>query len=178
MDGIMTERIDWHDYFLSQAILVSVRSPDTQTKVGAIFVNSDHRIVSTGFNGFVPGAPDSELPNTRPNKYPFMLHAEKNALLSCARQGKSTDGLIAYTFAEPCWNCLYDMVGAGIREVHFIHNPFLKMNGFSTTQEWNTQSYWLKNHISIHYYPIKILKLTKNILETLYSQVYNKPDQQ
>lgn len=178
MDGIMTVRPDWHDYFLSQAVLSSTRSPDVQTKVGCVFADSNHRVVVTGYNGYVPGAPDITLPSTRPFKYKYMLHSEKNALLSCARQGKSTIGLSAYVFGIPCWECFYDMVGAGLAELHYTHNPFLKMTGFKDTEEWNTHSSWLKNKIQIYYYPLETLKLTNNIFETLYGKVYNTISQQ
>lgn len=178
MDGIMTVRPDWHDYFLSQAVLASTRSPDIQTKVGCVFADSNHRVIATGYNGYVSGAPDSHLPNTRPDKYPLMLHAEKNALLSCARQGQSTLGLSAYVFSSPCWNCFYDMIGAGICKIHWTNNPFLKMPGFLSTEEWNTHSFWLENKIQIYYYPLETLKLTNNIFETLYGKVYNTISQQ
>lgn len=174
MDGIMTVKPDWPDYFLSQAVLASTRSPDIQTKVGCIFADSNHRVVVTGYNGYVPNAPDHHLPNTRPDKHPYMLHSEKNAILSCARQGKSTIGLSAYVFGIPCWSCFYDMVGAGLAELYYTTNPFLQTTGFKDTEEWKTHSFWLQNKIQIHYEELENLKLTKNIFEAIYGKVYNK----
>lgn len=45
------ERPDWDDYFLQIAHAVSHRADCTRRKVGAVIVDQDYRIVSTGYNG-------------------------------------------------------------------------------------------------------------------------------
>ena len=61
------------------AYYASIRSHDDQTKVGCVIV-SDKRVISMGYNGFCKGVDDSNLPTVRPDKYPFMVHAEENAV--------------------------------------------------------------------------------------------------
>jgi len=110
-------RPSWDKLFLEMAVLVSRRSHDAQTQCGCVLVNSDKEIVSTGYNGFIRDIDDSVLPNLRPDKYIWCLHAEHNAILNCSRQGKSTLGLTAYITGEPCLNCYQYMWQAGIRKI-------------------------------------------------------------
>jgi dCMP deaminase len=113
------ERPSWDEIYLGMCFSVAQRSHDAQTKCGSVIVNKDNEIVSTGYNGFFRGANDEMLPNTRPLKYPFMIHAEHNAVLNCARQGRSTKNCTAYATGEPCNNCLMLLIQAGISEVVF-----------------------------------------------------------
>ena len=85
---------------------VSKRSCDGQSQCGCVLTTKTHEILATGYNGFMRDIDDTRLPNLRPEKYPWMIHAEHNAILSCARQGKSTLGATAYVTGEPCIYCL------------------------------------------------------------------------
>jgi dCMP deaminase len=111
--------IDWYSLFFLESILWSLKSHDPQTQCGCVLVARDNTIVSTGYNGFIRGIDDSALPNTRPDKYPYMIHAEHNAILNCARQGKSTLGLRAFITGIPCANCLQYMWQAGIHDIYY-----------------------------------------------------------
>jgi len=111
------DRIKWPDLMLFLAYIVSSRSHDVQTQHGAIICNQDNEIIATGYNGFVRGIDDSILPNTRPNKYAIMIHAEENSILNCARQGKSTKGTTIYVTGMPCLHCLQCIWQAGIIKV-------------------------------------------------------------
>lgn len=82
--------LEWDDYFMSVAFLSSMRSKDPSTQVGACIVNEDKRIVGIGYNGFPRGCSDDELPWDRVSetgseldtKYPYVCHAEVNAILN------------------------------------------------------------------------------------------------
>ena len=111
------KRLSWDEYFIQLAVDISKRSPDSQTKHGAILVNDSHEIIATGYNGFLRDVDDSILPNFRPDKYKYMIHAEKNILFSCARQGKSTLDKILYITGKPCDQCLQCIWQAGIKEI-------------------------------------------------------------
>lgn len=76
----MLTRPCWDQYFMGLAYYTSIRSHDSQTKVGCVIVNEDNNVVSMGYNGFPKGVDDAELPTKRPEKYPFMVHAEENAV--------------------------------------------------------------------------------------------------
>jgi dCMP deaminase len=111
---VASERISWHRYFFDLCYLVSSRSPDAQTRHGAVIVDKENRIVSTGYNGFPSNGPDEILPNVRPEKYPYIVHAEMNALLSarCDVRGYSV-----YITGLPCRSCLLHLLGAGISKI-------------------------------------------------------------
>ena len=80
--------ISWDEYFMGISLLSCLRSKDPNTQVGACIVNGDNHIVSVGYNGLPRGCSDDEYPWDRtadaPNKtkYPFVCHAELNAILN------------------------------------------------------------------------------------------------
>lgn len=100
------------------ATTVALRSHDAQTKVGAILVNNNSgAIIATGYNGFIKGANDAVLPNTRPDKYEYILHAEMNLLTNCARHGISMDNCFLVCTLSPCKLCMRLMINSGITKV-------------------------------------------------------------
>ena len=79
--------LSWDEYFMGIALLSAMRSKDPQTQVGACIVNEDNRIVGIGYNGFPHGCSDVEFPWEREGefletKYPYVVHAEQNAILN------------------------------------------------------------------------------------------------
>ena len=83
-----------------------MRSKDPSTQVGACIVDSEHRIVGVGYNGFPRGCGDDELPWDREaaspldTKYPYVVHAETNAILN--RNAASLNGCSLYVALFPC----------------------------------------------------------------------------
>lgn len=112
------EPTDWDNIFFSEAVLWSRRSHDSQTQCGCVLVKNKTSI-ATGYNGFMRDINDSRLPDKRPEKYPYMIHAEANAIYNCAREGKSTLGATAYITAPPCTSCLQMLWQCGINEILF-----------------------------------------------------------
>jgi dCMP deaminase len=79
--------LSWDDYFMAVAMLSAQRSKDPNTQVGACIVNAQKRIVGVGYNGFPTGCSDDTLPWCREGdfldtKYPYVCHAELNAILN------------------------------------------------------------------------------------------------
>jgi dCMP deaminase len=107
-------RPSWTDYFLGLAKVVSQRSHDSQTQHGCVITDSHHRILGVGYNGFPRGLDDSNLPNTRPDKYPWMIHAERNALSNCVVR---PDNGIAYVTGQSCNDCIMALWQEGITTV-------------------------------------------------------------
>tara|TARA_R100000008_G_C3577081_1_gene165944 strand:+ start:1080 stop:1571 length:492 start_codon:yes stop_codon:yes gene_type:complete len=95
------EKPTWHDYFMGFAYLASSRSHDAQTKVGCVLV-SDKKVISIGYNGFCSGVDDDSLPSKRPHKYPYMVHAEENAISNMVIHPPSA---VAYITHMPCHRC-------------------------------------------------------------------------
>jgi dCMP deaminase len=87
--------------------------------VGCLLVK-DNRIVSTGYNGFLPGAPHTSI--VRNNHEQATVHAEQNALCDCAKRGVSCNKATAYVTHYPCIICARLMLAAGIHEIKYIHD--------------------------------------------------------
>lgn len=107
-------RPDWDEYFLNMAHLASSRSPDEQTKVGCIIVNAKRHVVAMGYNGFPAGTKSDNLPVVRPHKYPYMIHAEQNAISNMELKGEN---LTAYVTARPCLVCSKLLWQNGVRRI-------------------------------------------------------------
>ena len=104
------------------AEIVAQRSHDSETKVGAVLVsNNSGAILSTGYNGFVRGVKDSELPTTRPGKYEYILHAEQNLICNAARHGISLENSTLVCTHSPCKLCMRMLVNSGITRVITKH---------------------------------------------------------
>lgn len=115
---VKTSLISWHKLFYDIAEKMAERSKDGQTHCGAVIVR-DNRILATGYNSFIGGIDDSELPNWGDEKYPFMVnHAEINAIINCAREGISTKGAAIYTTAKCCNSCLQQIWQANITAIY------------------------------------------------------------
>ena len=99
----MKNRLTWDEYFIGLAEFISIRSHDLETQVGCVIVDDNNHVIGLGYNGFCSGVDDSELPKTRPDKYPFIVHAEQNALANMSL--KSSAKKRAYITAHPCSIC-------------------------------------------------------------------------
>jgi dCMP deaminase len=107
---------------------VKTRSHDAETQFGAIFVKNG-AIVATGYNGFIRGANDNILPNTRPLKYPYMVHAELNAIAHAARLGIALDGSTLYVRGSPCQYCTRILWQCGVKNavIKEFHHTFCEV---------------------------------------------------
>ena len=79
-------RLDWNKYFMSIAIIGSIRSPCERLKVGCVLVKNN-RLVSMGYNGFLPGA--KHVSRVRNSHEQSTIHAEQNAISDAASRGVS-----------------------------------------------------------------------------------------
>ncbi len=107
------------------AMLAARRSKDPNTQVGACIVSPDNIILSTGYNGFPKGCSDDEYPWAREGeetKYPYVVHAELNAILNCS--GKSLKGSKMYVALFPCNECAKAIIQSGIREVIYLSDKY------------------------------------------------------
>lgn len=116
MDNI--HRPSWDDYFLKLAMLVSERSTCPRMHCGCVLVR-DKRILSTGYNGSIPGGEHCEDAGCLvvDNHCVRTIHAEMNAILQCSSHGIPTAGATAYVTNMPCTNCAKALIAAGIREI-------------------------------------------------------------
>lgn len=104
--------------YMAIAETIAQRSHDAETKVGAILVNNKSgAIIATGYNGFVRGTKDENLPTTRPEKYEYILHAEQNLISNAARHGISMEDCSLVCTLSPCKLCMRMLVNCGITKV-------------------------------------------------------------
>lgn len=116
-------RIPWDQYFMAQAVLLSLRSTCTRLEVGATLVK-DKRIIAGGYNGSVSGD-DHCIDNdcyVVEGHCIRTIHAEMNALLQCAKLGVSTEGAEIYVTHFPCLPCTKAILQAGIKKIHYLNN--------------------------------------------------------
>lgn len=114
-------RKTWNEYFMEITELVASRSTCDRAFVGCVFVNKDHRIVSTGYNGSVSGNPHChDVGHTmRDDHCIATIHAEMNALLYCAKEGITVKDCTAYVTHFPCLNCTKALIQGGITEIYY-----------------------------------------------------------
>lgn len=103
--------------YLRMASIWSENSYCVRRKVGALIVK-DKMIISDGFNGTPSGFPNiCESPEGV--TFPYVLHAEANAITKVARSNNSSEGSTLYVTASPCMECSKLIIQAGIRRVVF-----------------------------------------------------------
>jgi len=138
-------RPSWDEVFLQIAIDIAKRSPDSETQVGAVIVDSNKHILSVGYNGWMPGIDDSIIPNTRPGKHNWVLHAELNSILNCEHRPK---GATLYSTHKPCLPCFFCCVAAAIVEMVYI-NDSPTTNTIHQDVEWEVAVFLARDKIKV-----------------------------
>lgn len=124
--------ISWDEYFMGIAALSAKRSKDPNTQVGACIVNDGNKIMSVGYNGFPMGCNDDIFPWERTGdeletKYPYVCHAELNAILN--NRGANLEGCRIYVTLFPCNECAKAIIQSGIKEVVYISDKYAMTKG-------------------------------------------------
>ena len=117
--------INWDEYFMGIAMLAARRSKDPSTQVGACIVSADNIIISTGYNGMPKGCSDDEFPWDREGdetKYPYVVHAELNAILNA--NGRDLRGSRLYVALFPCNECAKAIIQSGVKEVLYLSDKY------------------------------------------------------
>ena len=119
--------ISWDEYFMGVALLSAKRSKDPSTQVGACIVNNKNKIVGAGYNGLPMGCDDDEFPWEKQGefldtKYPYICHAELNAILN--NIGMDLKDCKIYTALFPCNECTKAIIQSGIREVIYLSDKY------------------------------------------------------
>lgn len=111
-------RESWDEFYLKMARLISSRSRDPKSPVGAVIVSDDNQVLSTGYNGLARGVLDiNERLEDRDEKLRWICHAESNAIINAARRGIALRGASIYVTKFPCVGCASAIVQAGIVRV-------------------------------------------------------------
>lgn len=157
-----TDYISWDDYFMGISLLSGMRSKDPSTQVGACIVDNNNRIVSIGYNGFVNGCSDEDFPWEREGeflktKYPYVVHAERNAILNYRGSRKDFEGAKIYVDLFPCNECAKEIIQAGISEVIYLSDKYANTNSVIASKR-------LFDACNVSYHELKDIKNKEVIL--------------
>jgi dCMP deaminase len=119
--------ISWDEYFMGVALLSGRRSKDPNTQVGACIVNTQNKIVGAGYNGLPIGCSDEDFPWEKQGdflntKYPYVCHAELNAILN--NIGMDLSGCRIYSALFPCNECSKAIIQSGIKEIIYLSDKY------------------------------------------------------
>jgi dCMP deaminase len=124
--------ISWDECFMRMTYVIAERSKDPSTQVGAVIVNPDNVVVGMGYNGFPRSVENEDFPWEREGdmldtKYPYVVHAEANALYN---SNAETKGSRIYVKLFPCNECAKGLIQNGIKEVIYESDKYHDVPAF------------------------------------------------
>ena len=131
--------LTWDEYFMGIALLSAMRSKDPNTQVGACIVSKDNRILSIGYNGTPNGYEDNCFPWDRDGeylntKYPYVCHAELNAISNYRGYKRDFDGAKLYVTLFPCNECTKLVIQSGIKEIIYLSDKYKDTDGVKASK--------------------------------------------
>ncbi len=103
--------------YLRMAFVWAENSYCERRKVGAILVK-DKMIISDGYNG-TPSGFENICEDSENVTFPYVLHAEANAITKVACSNNSSEGSTLYVTTSPCMECSKLIIQSGIKRVVF-----------------------------------------------------------
>ena len=103
--------------YLRMAEIWAENSYCKRRQVGAILVK-DKMIISDGYNG-TPSGFENVCEAANGITFPYVLHAEANAITKVARSNNSSEGATLYVTTSPCIECSKLIIQSGIRRIVF-----------------------------------------------------------
>ncbi|WP_019239028.1 MULTISPECIES: deoxycytidylate deaminase [Enorma] len=121
--------ISWDEFFMRVALAASMRSKDPNTQVGACIADTNHRILSVGYNGTPSALNDDDFPwgvsdDPLADKHSYVVHAEANAVLNYRGSLKDMSGATVYVTLFPCNECAKILAQVGIGEVVYLSDKY------------------------------------------------------
>jgi len=129
MLGPREDFLTWDEVWMGQAMMMSKRSKDPNTQVGACIVDDENIPISVGYNGFPREIQNDELPWDRDGdplntKYIYMCHAEQNAIDNSEATRKRMARSRIYVTLFPCHECAKRIIQNGIKEVIYLSDKY------------------------------------------------------
>lgn len=126
----------WDQTFMDLAHVISKRSKDPSTQVGAVLVSNTRVILAMGFNGPPPQLPDELVPwEERPQKYSFVFHAEDNCIHFAERSYGNLYGHapVIYVTHKPCSDCTLRLIRSNVITAYYpIDAPEYPLSRYQT----------------------------------------------
>jgi len=122
--------------YMKMARTWSENSYCERRKVGALLVK-DQMIISDGYNG-TPSGFENKCEDDNNTSFPYVLHAEANAITKVARSNNSADGATLYVTTSPCMECSKLIIQSGIKRVVY-GDKYRIMDGVELLQKAGVQ---------------------------------------
>ncbi len=106
--------------YLKMAAIWAQNSYCKRRQVGALLVK-DKMIISDGYNG-TPSGFENNCEDENNKTFPYVLHAEANAITKVAKSNNSSNEATLYVTSSPCLECSKLIIQAGIKRVVFYDN--------------------------------------------------------
>jgi dCMP deaminase len=114
--------------YLRMAAIWAQNSYCKRRQVGALLVKNK-MIISDGYNG-TPSGFENNCEDENNQTFPYVLHAEANAITKVAKSNNSSDGATLYVTSSPCLECAKLIIQAGIKRVVF-YDDYHKDDGIN-----------------------------------------------
>ncbi|MBB3188629.1 dCMP deaminase family protein [Microbacter margulisiae] len=131
--------------YMQMAHIWAQNSYCTRRKVGALIVR-DNMIISDGYNGTPSGFPN-QCEDENNKSFPYVLHAEANAITKIARSNNSSQGATLYVTSSPCIECAKLIIQAGIKRVVY-GEPYRLADGVNLLIQANITVDYIDIHTS------------------------------
>lgn len=138
------KRFSWDEMFMNLAVITSKRSSCKFHEIGCVFVDTNKRVISLGYNGPTQGDYNAvEVGCAKVDGHPtdgklrrcWGAHAEINGIINC-QDTTRLRGATLYTVTFPCYDCMKAMNNAGIKEVVYLEKyERIKTGGEGTEEE-------------------------------------------
>ena len=108
----------WKNYFRQQLWLAQSMSKDANTKVGALIIDTESKVVvASGWNCLPRNVLHTPERSERPLKYLYTSHAEQSCLTNALRLGVRVNGLTMLGTLASCPQCGASIINSGIGEL-------------------------------------------------------------
>ena len=116
----MGKQLDLDKRYMRMALIWAENSYCKRRQVGALIVKNK-MIISDGYNG-TPVGFENQCEDTNGATYPYVLHAEANAITKVAKSNYSSDGATMYVTSSPCIECAKLIIQSGIRRIVYAES--------------------------------------------------------
>lgn len=138
------------EYYMGRAFMLAAKSKDPSTQIGAFIVSKNNFPLGSGYNGPPKQMNDEEMDWSRPNKYPFIKHAEDNAI-DHTENRSDLIGATIYVTARPCGPCMLDIAASGITRVVYYDYKSADKNSLTCNEKEHdiTEDIARKNNVTL-----------------------------